>query len=103
MTSAWVRDREPTTGNHRGGVGRPAPYPEPAAKSVDLITLADNRWVALARAALSGLRPGMTRVELPTLARDCVLERLGTARIMVHPARIEGRSRLSEEARAMPS
>jgi hypothetical protein len=87
--------------HHYIGVGRPAPYPEPPGKRVDVVTLVDNRWAELARAAVDQLDPHVTHVEVPTLPRDELLVQLGTGRVFIHPARIEGRSRLGEEARAM--
>jgi hypothetical protein len=87
--------------HHYIGVGRPRPYPEPVAKDVDVVALADNRWTALAHEAIAGLRPGVTTSLLPSLPHEELLQGLGLGRILVHPARIEGRSRLCEEARAM--
>jgi hypothetical protein len=87
--------------HHYLGVGRPAPYPDPPKKRVDVVTVADNRWAELAREAVDQLDPHVTRVEVPRLPRDELLQQLGRGRVFIHPARIEGRSRLGEEARAM--
>jgi hypothetical protein len=87
--------------HHYVGVGRPEEYPDPPTKRVDVATLADNKWAPLARAAVAGLRPGVSHVELPCMPRDRLLLELGAARTLVHPVRIEGRSRLCEEAKAM--
>lgn len=83
------------------GCGRPMPYPEPGEKSVDVLALGENRWAPLAAEALEAvpaqfitrLQPAGTHAEL--------LAALSAARVFLHPARIEGRSRLCEEARAM--
>jgi hypothetical protein len=83
------------------GAGRPAPYPEPAVKSVDVLALAENRWAPLAMEALQGIPSRFeTRVQLRATHSE-LLAALSAARVFIHPARIEGRSRLCEEARAM--
>jgi hypothetical protein len=87
--------------HHYLGIGRPVPYPDPVPKRVDVVTLAANRWSALAREAAGALRPGLTREEIGKTSHARLLTALGEARIFIHPARIEGVSRLSEEARAM--
>lgn len=83
------------------GCGRPAPYPEPGAKAIDVLALAENRWAPLAKEALEAIPAEFsTRIQLGG-AHDDVLAGLAAARVFLHPARIEGRSRLCEEARAM--
>jgi len=86
---------------HYIGVGRPRAYPEPPSKSTDVAFVEDNRWVELARKGIEGLRPGVSVAALPTMTHDDLLRELGRARVLVHLARIEGRSRVCEEARAM--
>jgi hypothetical protein len=87
--------------HHFVGVGRPLPYPEPGEKRFDVATLADNKWAPLAREAVRSLRPGISTTELPSSRREELLRGLGGARILIHPVRVEGRSRVAEEARAM--
>ena len=87
--------------HHYIGVGRPVPYPAPPRKRVDVVTLAANRWSGLAREAVRSLRPEITHEVIGRTTRARLLDSLGSARIFVHPVRIEGRSRLCEEARAM--
>ncbi len=87
--------------HHHVGGGRPDEYPEPPAKRVDVVTLSENKWAPLVPTALAGLRPEVSRIELPRMPREQLLLELGVARTFIHPVRIEGRSRLCEEARAM--
>jgi len=83
------------------GHGRPTPYPEPGEKSVDVLVLAENRWTPLALDALETI-PVQFRTRIQPRGTNAeLLEALGAARVFLHPARIEGRSRLGEEARAM--
>jgi len=81
------------------GNGSPGPSPPPVAKIRDVAVVGGNRWGALAHRVLDGLpvewlvtRPG-SNAEL--------LRQLGSARVLVHPMRVEGTSRLSIEARLM--
>jgi len=83
------------------GHGRPLPYPEPSEKSVDVLALAENRWAPLAREALEAIPAQFSTRVQPRGTNAELLEALGAARVFLHPARIEGRSRLGEEARAM--
>ncbi len=86
---------------HYVGSGRPLPYPEPPAKQVDVLVLGNNRWGSLARQVLSELPEGVTSLVLPQVSQAEVLAAMGIARVLIHPSRFEGRSRIVEEARAM--
>jgi glycosyltransferase involved in cell wall biosynthesis len=83
------------------GSGRPTPYPEPGEKSVDVLALAENRWAPLAIEALGEIPARFSTRIQPRGTHDELLAALSTTRVFLHPARIEGRSRLCEEARAM--
>ena len=83
------------------GVGRPTAYPPAGPKHVDVVTLADSRWAPAARRAVAGLRDNVVHEEIPRVRRAEMLARLGGARVLIHPAPIEGRGRLIEEAMAM--
>jgi hypothetical protein len=81
------------------GQGVPTPFPEVLAKSVDVVTVSDNRWAPLAEKIVAGLsRPHRA---IPRLGREDFLGALGEGRILVLPSRIEGASRIQIEARAM--
>lgn len=82
------------------GTGRPMPYPEPAPKRYDVGTFARNRWSADARAVADRLGPDVTRLVVEG-TNDEVLEQLGQTRVLIHPMRLEGHSRIGCEARAM--
>jgi hypothetical protein len=85
------------------GNGQPAPYPDPpAARDIDVVTLANNRWGGLARPVTEELEgTGIHTVELPPVGHGEMLAAFGRARILVHPSRVEGHSRIGCEARAM--
>jgi hypothetical protein len=83
------------------GCGRPTPYPEAGEKTVDVLALAENRWGPLAMEALEGIPAQFSTHIQPRGTHEELLAALSAARVFLHPARIEGRSRLCEEARAM--
>jgi hypothetical protein len=83
------------------GNGRPFPFPEPLPKRYDVVTLAHNRWAELALDVVSRLDASVIHHEIPAGANDDVLRELGQARVLIHPLRIEGSSRIGLEARAM--
>ncbi len=83
------------------GHGRPTPYPESREKSVDVLALAENRWSPLAREALDAVPAQFSRRIQPRGSHAELLAAMSEARVFLHPARIEGLSRLTEEARAM--
>lgn len=83
------------------GCGRPAAYPEPGEKSLDVLALRGNRWEPLAVEALESVPARFTARLQPAATHAELLAAMSAARVFLHPARIEGRSRLCEEARAM--
>lgn len=83
------------------GTGRPVPFPEPLPKRYDVVTIGNNRWAELAREAASTLGPGVSHREIPAGTNEEMLRAFGEARIVLHPLRIEGNSRIGREARAM--
>jgi hypothetical protein len=83
------------------GNGRPLPYPDPLPKRFDVVTLAHNRWAELSRSVVARLDGSVTSYEIPASPHREVLEKFGQSRVLVHPLRIEGTSRIGQEARAM--
>jgi hypothetical protein len=83
------------------GVGRPASFPEPLPKRYDVVTLAHNRWSQLAAHVVARLEPDVVHHEIPAADNNEVLREFGQARVVVHPLRVEGDSRIAQEARAM--
>ncbi len=82
------------------GEGQAMPYPEPAeARPVDVAWLADNRWASIARPLAERLTCVVDAIE--TVDHAEMLRRLGRARVLLYPARIEGESRVLREARKM--
>jgi glycosyltransferase involved in cell wall biosynthesis len=88
-------------GTHRSPTTTSVWVAQPPEKHVDVVILTGNRWFPLAREAVAPLRTDVSVAEVPPVPHPLLLEQLGAAKIFVHPARIEGRSRLSEEARSM--
>jgi hypothetical protein len=83
------------------GAGRPVAYPPPLPKRWDVVTLANNRWAELAREVAARLEPEVSHHEIAAGSNEDILRQLGQARILIHPLRIEGDSRIGQEARAM--
>ena len=83
------------------GAGQPGSLPIPRPKVYDVVTLANNRWASLAREVVSQLPPSVVHHEIPSTSNERVLEAFGQARVLVHPLRLEGDSRIGQEARAM--
>jgi hypothetical protein len=83
------------------GAGRPVPFEPPLPKRYDVVTFANNRWAQLAREVVARLDPSVTHHEIPPVPNVEVLRQLGQARVLIHPLRIEGDSRIGQEARAM--
>ncbi|HUK93781.1 MAG TPA: glycosyltransferase [Gaiellaceae bacterium] len=80
------------------GNGNPLPPGPPAEKTVDVAWLRSNRWAPLAEEVARRTEAtvdGIEEVEHPELLR-----RLGTARVLLWPSRIEGHARIALEARA---
>jgi hypothetical protein len=83
------------------GAGRALPYPEPEPKRYDVVTFANNRWSELARQVVSRLDSSIVHHEIPAGSNVEILRQFGQARVLVHPLRVEGDSRIGVEARAM--
>lgn len=81
------------------GSGQPRPFPQPGPKEVDMVMLEHNRWASLAADVAEAADHSLLRV--PMADHDEVLRRLGSARVLVWPSRVEGHSRIQVEARAM--
>jgi hypothetical protein len=81
------------------GNGSPGPGPDQVAKQHDVAIIGGNRWEPIAREIVDGLETEVL-VTAPGTNAD-VLRQLGTARLLVHPLRIEGTSRLGIESRLM--
>jgi hypothetical protein len=81
----------------------PAGFPPPhAVKDIDVLAVAGSRWWPLAQPVIEELeRCGVRCATAPAGAHGHVIEMLGRARVLVHPSRVEGLSRLGREARAM--
>src|SRR4051812_36559784 len=76
--------------------GVPQPYPEPAAvRDIEVLMLERSHWPGTTQRVASALGDV---VVLPPSPRPAVLEALGRARVFVHPARFEARSRITSEA-----
>jgi D-inositol-3-phosphate glycosyltransferase len=85
------------------GNGVPGGYPPPPRqKDVDVVWLGANRWGALARPVVRELsKHGIECVELGAGSHESVLEHFGRARVVLHPLRVEGHSRIGCEVRGM--
>jgi hypothetical protein len=68
-------------------------------KDVDVVTVGDNRWSQVNRAALEGFR-GTWR-EIPRMPNRELIAELGRGRVLVHCPIVEGHSRIAIEARRM--
>jgi hypothetical protein len=85
------------------GNGVPGRYPAPAhERDIDVAWLPGNRWAPLARPAVRSLeKAGARCVAVEDATHREVLELFGRARVVLHPLRVEGHSRIGCEARAM--
>lgn len=81
------------------GTGQPIPFPEPRERTHDVAVVTDNRWASLSRDVARRIRGSV--LEIPRIRRAELLETLASARILVHPAVVEGQGRLQIEARAV--
>jgi hypothetical protein len=79
------------------GTGLPWALPGPAAKEVDVVALAENRWAPLAREVADALGDVDFIERAP---HDEVLARMARARVLVWPSRIEGHATIPHEARS---
>jgi glycosyltransferase involved in cell wall biosynthesis len=81
------------------GHGSPMPLPEPAGKTHDVATVEQNRWAPAARRVVDKL--DASHLAIPECRQPEVLRHLARARILVWPSRLEGRARITAEARAV--
>jgi hypothetical protein len=81
------------------GNGTPGPLPPPGEKAVDLAWLRGNRWAPLAERAVAGFAGSVDAIE--ELPHGEFLARLGRARTLLWPSRIEGHGRIVTEARLL--
>ena len=82
------------------GRGIPVAFPQPAAeRDIDALVLENNRWAPLAARVAEELGP--RAVVAPHGRNRDLLELLGRARVLVHPMRVEGNSRITCEARGV--
>jgi hypothetical protein len=83
------------------GVGEPwDPAPGDERREVDVLALMHNRWAPLAQEVLERL-DGLNVDAVPTVSNDEMLRRMGRAKVLVWPSRIEGHATIPIEARAM--
>ena len=81
------------------GVGSPLAAPDRVPRRHDVVIVGGNRWGPLARTVVDGI-DGSWVATTPGPTTH-ILRQLGAARLLVHPVRIEGHSRLGIEARIM--
>ena len=79
------------------GQGTPGPPPAPVQAHHDVVLVGGNRWEPLARQVVDGLDADVV-VTRPGSNAELVAQ-LGAARLLVHPMRTEGTSRLGIESR----
>jgi hypothetical protein len=79
------------------GTGRPGEPPTPKEKTHDLAVVRSNRWGDAAEAI--AIATGRSTIEIDDVTNEEMIESLGSARILVWPARLEGRARIAREAR----
>jgi hypothetical protein len=82
------------------GGGMPTPFPEPGNKTHDVALVEANRWAPLARAVAAKLN-GVRVLRIPEVDNEELVRLLGQARVLIWPSRVEGHSRIQNEARAM--
>ncbi len=85
------------------GNGSPLAFPDPSpVRDIDVVTMLDNRWAPLAEPVTEQLTAaGIDCLGVTAVDNERVLQAFGRARVLLHPARIEGHSRITCEARAM--
>jgi hypothetical protein len=83
---------------HLIGNGDPLPPSTPAAKNVDVVWLKANRWAPLAEQVAARLDASVD--DVGEVGHPELLRRVGAARILLFPSRIEGHGRVAAEARA---
>ncbi len=81
------------------GSGNPVPPPDDTVRDHDIVVVGGNRWADAAGAVADAI--GATcLITVPGSNAD-LLRQLGRGRVLVHPMRVEGTSRLGHEARRM--
>jgi hypothetical protein len=83
------------------GAGEPWELTPPTeTREVDVLVLMKNRWAPLARKVVGEL-DGLNVDAVPTVPNEEMLTRMGRARVLLWPSRIEGLAKIPIEARAM--
>jgi len=84
------------------GKGTPIPMAEPGPKTHDVAIVRANRWYEPAAAIAGRLGDAVTVLEVGAVSNSYSLSAaLSPARMLIFPSRIEGKSRISIEARAV--
>ena len=83
------------------GNGSPPAVPEPPSKTVDVAWLKANRWAPLAETAAASLDGELSVNAIEEVEHDELLARVGAARVLLWPSRIEGHTRVEGEARLL--
>ena len=81
------------------GTGQMIPRVGRVERRYDVAYLADNRWANLSRKVAAGLDASV--LEIQRAPRDEVVRAMASARVLIHPAVVEGQSRVQFEARAV--
>jgi hypothetical protein len=83
------------------GTGRPNwTAPPPADKTIDVAAIGENRWAPFADRVLDEL-DGYTTDRIERVSNDELVSRLGRARVLLWPSRIEGHATIPWEARGV--
>lgn len=85
------------------GRASPLPFPEPGGtRDIEVLMLERSHWPQAAqRLAVELTAAGVSVTTLPVGDRAAVLDALGRTQVFVHPGRVEAKSRVTAEARAM--
>jgi len=83
------------------GNGSPSTVAEPPAKRVDVAWLQANRWAPLAESVATSLGERISVDAIEEVEHDELLARVGAARVLLWPSRIEGHARIAGEARLL--
>ena len=79
--------------------GQPLPMPEPGERTHDVAFLASNRWAPLSRRVAERVRGRV--LEIPESSWTDAIRAMGSARILILPVVVEGRSSIQIEARSV--
>ena len=79
--------------------GQPLPLPEPGERTHDAAFLAANRWAPLSRRVAERVRGRV--LEIPESSWTDAIRAMASARILILPVVVEGRSSIQIEARAV--